>query len=110
MNNPFDVIEARLSNIENLLLDMKHPAKVSEPIQDRIDLNDACQLTGSSKSQLYKLTMLNEIPHQKFGKRLIFSRKELTAWMESRTVTPVNPDHIMTDRLQRSANRKLLKR
>jgi hypothetical protein len=27
MNNPFEIIEARLTNIENLLLDIKHAPK-----------------------------------------------------------------------------------
>lgn len=29
MYNPFEVIEARLNNIETLLLDLKHPTKKS---------------------------------------------------------------------------------
>ncbi len=34
MYNPFEVIEARLSNIENLILDLKHkPKEQSEPLQ-----------------------------------------------------------------------------
>ena len=43
------------------------PAPVSLP--DRIELlEEACELTNQSKSQIYKLTMLNEIPFQNMGK------------------------------------------
>jgi hypothetical protein len=31
MNNPFEVIEARLSSIENLILDLKHQPKQVKP-------------------------------------------------------------------------------
>jgi hypothetical protein len=31
MNNPFEVIEARLSSIENLILDLKHKPQTVEP-------------------------------------------------------------------------------
>lgn len=34
MNNPFEVIEARLSSIENLILDLKHLPKESAPIKN----------------------------------------------------------------------------
>ena len=80
-----------------------------EPLPDRISLSEACELTGSSKSQIYKLTMLNEIPHQKFGKRLVFSRKELNEWMESKTVSPLSQSDEMDNRLAKSAKKQLKK-
>ncbi|MBK7628099.1 MAG: helix-turn-helix domain-containing protein [Bacteroidales bacterium] len=109
MSNPFDVLEARLSNIENLLLDIKHPAKSPEAVPDRITLIEACELTNQSKSQVYKLTMLNEIPFQKYGKRLVFSRKSLLAWMEKRTISAPEAGDVMTDRLAKSAKKHLKK-
>lgn len=80
-----------------------------EPPQDRITLDEACLITNSSKSQIYKQTMLNEIPHQKFGKRLVFSRKELASWMDQRTVSPVNAGEVMEKRLSESAKKQLSK-
>ena len=109
MTNPFDVIEARLSNIENLLLDIKHPTKASEPLPDRITLQDACELTGQSKGQVYKLTMIGDIPFSHFGKRLIFSRKALTEWMEERTISSPSVGDVMSDRLSASAKKRLKK-
>lgn len=80
-----------------------------ELLPDRISINEACIHTGSSKSQIYKLTMLDEIPHQKFGKRLVFSRKALTEWMEEKTVSPSTPSDVMNDRLAESAKKQLKK-
>ena len=109
MINPFDVIEARLSNIENLLLDIKHPTKTPEPLPDRITLKEACELTGQSKGQIYKMTMLGTIPFSHFGKRLIFSRKALTVWMEERTISAPHASEIMSSILSSSAKKHLKK-
>ncbi len=57
----------------------------AEPKDDRVGINAIKALTGLSYSQLYKLTALNAIPHRKFGKRLIFSIKAITEWMEQQT-------------------------
>jgi len=38
MNNPFEVIDARLSNIESLLLDIKHNPKPPE-LPDRLSVS-----------------------------------------------------------------------
>ena len=34
-----------------------------------------------SKSQIYKLTRLNKIPHRKMGKRLLFNKEEILEWL-----------------------------
>ena len=78
-----------------------------EPLPDRITLLDACELTNQSKSQVYKLTMLNEIPFQKYGKRLVFSRKKLFEWMETRTVSPLKDTEIITGRISEAAKKHL---
>jgi excisionase family DNA binding protein len=109
MTNPFEVIEARLSNIENLLLDIKHPTKAPEPLPDRITLQDACELTGQSKGQIYKMTMLGTIPCSHFGKRLIFSRKALTEWMEEKTISAPSAGDEIENRLSATAKKRLKK-
>ena len=81
-----------------------------EPRPDRIGLDEACIELGTkekpaSKAQIYKLTMLNEIPHQKFGKRLIFSRKELKIWMDQHTTTKPNPEETAINHLQKEARK-----
>jgi excisionase family DNA binding protein len=80
-----------------------------EPLPDRIELLEACEITKQSKSQIYKLTMLNEIPFQKYGKRLVFSRKSLLTWMEKRTISTPSAGDVMENRLAKSAKKHLKK-
>jgi predicted DNA-binding transcriptional regulator AlpA len=96
-------VEARLHRVEH-----------NEPPQDRVDFDEARIILGTkekpvSKSQLYKLSMQNKVPVKRFGKRLVFSRKELNDWMESRTVSTSNAGDVMSDRLAKSARKKLKK-
>jgi len=63
----------------------KEPEPKPEPKDDRTGIDEIKALTGLSFSQLYKLTANNAIPHRKFGKRLIFSVKAITEWMEQQT-------------------------
>ena len=71
------------------IIEQKTVSKVQEPKPepkpDRVGINAIKALTGLSYSQLYKLTANNAIPHRKFGKRLIFSVKAITEWMEQQT-------------------------
>lgn len=39
----------------------------------------------TAKGQIYNLTHRREIPHCKYGSVLVFNRKELLRWAESRT-------------------------
>ena len=87
------------------VLNEKHDPIRSEPI-DRCDLSEAIKLTRLSKSQLYKLTCSNKIPFQKFGKRLVFSRKQLHAWIGDHTVSVYPHDDDITKRLVSSARKK----
>lgn len=82
---------------------------IPEPLPDRMDVFEACTLTGFSKSQIYKLTMKGEIPYSKFGKRLVFSRKALLHWMENSTVPSTNAGDVMAERLAKSAKKHLEK-
>jgi excisionase family DNA binding protein len=63
----------------------KEPEPKPEPKDDRAGIDEIKELTGLSFSQLYKLTANNAIPHRKFGKRLVFSRKAIKEWMEQQT-------------------------
>jgi excisionase family DNA binding protein len=65
----------------------RKPQPKPEPEQknDRAGINDIKELTGLSYSQLYKLTATNAIPHRKFGKKLVFSIKQVAEWMEQQT-------------------------
>lgn len=81
---------------------------IQNPPSDRIALNEACEITGLSRSLIYKMSMDGSIPKEKYGKRLVFSRKELSDWMELRTTRTQSLEETATKQLQKVA-RKLLK-
>ena len=82
MNNPFETINARLSNIENLLLDLKHPENSKQPESDEfLNLDQVCGMLDLSKPTVYSLVSRREIPHTKRGGRLRFLKSEINAWI-----------------------------
>jgi hypothetical protein len=108
MNNPFDVIDARLTNIESLLLDIKHNPKPPE-LPDRMDVEDLCKEFHFSKAFIYKETSSGAkgMPCERFGNRLIFSRKKILQWMKEKTIQKHSPAELAAKSLQKSANKKL---
>jgi len=78
-----------------------------EKPSDRMTLPEACEFTGLSRSLLYKMSMDGAIPRQKYCKRLVFSRKSLSEWIEARTVSTASPESIMSDRLSESAKKHI---
>lgn len=105
--NPFDVIEKRLSEIETLLQEIKNPITLKQEPQDRINLTDACEITGLSKASIYKMTHEKRLPHMKFGSRLVFSRRQLTIWVESHTLPSSSPEDELNANLVKSAKKHL---
>ena len=63
----------------------------------------------TTKSAIYNLTFRGMIPHRKIGRRTIFSRRELTDWVESRTHRPEDAKAEAVRRIAQSATRKLAK-
>lgn len=104
LDNPFTVLERRLDRLESHLLEIKRSSQPPTPKPDRCTFDEALEITGLSKSKLYKLTSSDEIPHKRYGNRLIFSRRELTAWVEEQTVEKNSDD--ATQALAASARRK----
>lgn len=76
MNNPFNSIESKLDEILKELKSIKQPDTIGG-----IEL--AQEITGLSKSTIYKRTMRRELPHSRVGGRLYFNRSELEAWINS---------------------------
>lgn len=58
-----------------------------------------------SKSKLYKLTSTRQIPFRYFGRRLVFSRDELLAWVGIQTISGDNSADALLS-LAESARRK----
>lgn len=85
MNNPFEVIEARLSSIENLILDLKHSPLRVEPTEhpeQLLTIQQAAEFLSLFVPTLYSKVSKSELPVMKRGKRLYFSRTELMEYIK----------------------------
>jgi excisionase family DNA binding protein len=86
MNNPFEVIEARLSSIENLILDLKHkPTKVEPTDQPEqlLTIQEAAEFLSLTVPTIYSKVNRKELPFMKRGKRLYFSSTELMEYVKA---------------------------
>lgn len=88
MINPFEVIEARLSNIETLLLDIKHSHNVqgqqSAEADRWFDLKELCKYHPDkpTKPTVYGWVSAGTIPVHKGGKKLRFLKSEIDNWLK----------------------------
>lgn len=86
MNNPFEVIEARLSSIENLILDLKHqPIQVETTNQQKqlLTIDEVAELLHLTKPTVYSKHSKGELPGVcKQGKRLYFDRQTIIDWIK----------------------------
>lgn len=86
MNNPFEVIEARLSSIENLILDLKHKPQTVEPTdqpEQLLTIDEVTALLHLTKPTVYSKVSKNELPGVcKQGKRLYFDRQTIIDWIK----------------------------
>jgi predicted DNA-binding transcriptional regulator AlpA len=83
MNNPFETIDSRLSNIEALLLDIKHKESFSTPEADQfLNIQQASELLNLSVPTLYGYSQRREIPVNRRAGRLYFSRHDLIEWVK----------------------------
>ena len=85
MNNPFEVIETRLSNIENLILDIKHQPFNTELIkqpEQLLTVQEAAQFLNLTVPTIYSKVSKGELPVMKRSKRLYFSSTELMAYLK----------------------------
>ena len=78
------------------------------PLPDRIGLNEVMNITGLKKSAVYKMTMAGSIPHGKYGRLLVFSRSEISQWMDLQIKRRPSLDETVTRHLKDTA-KKILK-
>ena len=85
MNNPFELIEARLNNIETLLLDLKHEPKeqgVQPETDELLTVQDTAKFLRLSVPTVYTLISKGELPVMKRSKRCYFSKVELINYLK----------------------------
>lgn len=84
----------------------------NEPVEtDGMNVEDAARFLSeqgipTTRATLYNLVYKESIPYKKFGRRTVFSRRDLLQWIESRTVTREDRRAAAALRLAESANRK----
>jgi excisionase family DNA binding protein len=86
MHNPFEVLEARLSNIESLILDLKHQPKSvgsTDPPEQLLTIQEAAKLLNLTVPTMYSKVSKGELPVMKRSKRLYFSRTELLEYLKA---------------------------
>jgi excisionase family DNA binding protein len=86
MTNPFDLIDARLNRIEELVLDLKHLSKKDDVDVTRdilFNTDEASAFLHVAKPTLYSKVCRGELPHMKKGKRLYFSKEALLEYIHS---------------------------
>ena len=85
MNNPFEPINARLTNIEALTLEVLELLSSSSisppPADDYLSLKEAAEFLSVAPQTMYQ--NIKRIPHQKRFGKLYFKRSELVAYLEN---------------------------
>ena len=84
MENPFNVLEAKLSKIETLLLDLKQNPKEQVIIPEKdvlLTVQETAAFLSLSVPTVYGLISKGEIPVMKRSKRCYFSKMELIEYL-----------------------------
>ena len=86
MNNPFEVIEARLSNIESLLLDLKHQPKQTSVtnFNERITRKQLSKEKNISLGTIHNLMKEDNLPFEKIGRKTLFKREDVERFFSNK--------------------------
>lgn len=92
--------EELMEIVREAVSDIFQKKQEQKPIIDTIDFNSTLKMVNElsykmTKSQLYKLTSQGEIPHMKFGNKLVFSKKEILEWLRNKTTRPQNKEEVL---------------
>jgi excisionase family DNA binding protein len=77
MNNPFATLEARLLNIENLLLDIKHPIQKTESKLHSV--KSLAEYAGCSELSIRNYIKEGKIKAKQIGRRILIDEKQFEA-------------------------------
>lgn len=96
-------IQSLADQIAERLKERAIPSPLPEP-PDNIELPEASAVIDKSKSWIYQNR--DKIPHSRYGRKLIFSRRELLRWMAENTKRHVSLSDQAADQLQKEAKKK----
>lgn len=81
---PLPQLQALIIDSVNACLDVRKKDTPEPPQQDEIlDIKDAAAFIKLSIPSMYRLCNNNEIPNFKKGKKILFSKQELTNWAKT---------------------------
>ena len=100
-----------LKAVRTIIPELANYQKPAEEASDTLTLEEAInflQALGwpTTTSGIYALTFKNAIPVRKVRRRLVFSRKELTKWVEAGTIRPEEQRTAAALRIAQSAESK----
>lgn len=98
-----------LKAVRTIIPELASYRKPAEEASDTLTLEEAInflQAMGypTTTSSIYSLTFRNAIPYRKVRRRLVFSRTELTKWIEAGTLRPEEQRAAAALRIAQSAN------
>lgn len=76
MNNPFETIHERLSNIESLLLELKHKP-IEEELSENLTVKETAELLKVSEQSIHNYIKKGFIPAKKVGRVLLIKRTDV---------------------------------
>jgi excisionase family DNA binding protein len=76
MNNPFETINERLSNIESLLIDIKHKPREEEK-SENLTVKETAEVLKVSTQSVHNYIKKGFIPAKKTGRILLIKRADL---------------------------------
>lgn len=94
--NPLKDIYEGIIEIKNMLKKMQIHEQESQNDDDQLlTIKDAAKMLCYSVPSMYRLIQAKEIPHFKKGSKLLFSKNELTIWLQQgrrKTVVEISED------------------
>lgn len=81
--------------------------RIPQPQSDRIFIDEVMNITGLKRSSIYQLTCSGKLPHKRQGKRLIFSRKEILNYIESKVYVKPDPRQEAAALLSAAAGKRI---
>ena len=75
-NNPFELIDLRLANIESLLLDIKHKSS-EEKKEENLSIDEVAKILLVSKQSVYSYIRKGTIKAKKVGRTFLINRIDL---------------------------------
>lgn len=84
MNNPFDDLSSQIEELKSILLEkLANPQPASNEADDLLTIEEAAEMLRLAVPTVYGLVSRRAVPYMKKGKRLFFSKNELTQWLKT---------------------------